>query len=72
MIHGEETPEGRDPDAAQENSEENGFRSHLEAAERLLEAGRGADAVHELGRALELGGEEARREVDELLKVKVQ
>ena len=30
-------------------------------------SGRGADAVPALARALELGGEEARREVDELL-----
>ena len=68
LIHGEEAPGGRDSDAA----EENGFRAHVESAERLLRAGRGADAVSELGRALELGGEEARREVDELLKGKVQ
>jgi hypothetical protein len=50
----------------------NGFRVHLESAERLLGEGRGADAVPELGRALELGGEEARREVDELLKLTAQ
>jgi ATP-dependent DNA helicase RecQ len=73
LIHGEEAPERRDSDAAEEeNSKENGFRVHVETAERLLMAGRGADAVPELGRALELGGEEARREVDELLKRKVQ
>jgi ATP-dependent DNA helicase RecQ len=65
LIHGEEVADG--DDTAEENTEENGFRSHLEAAERLLKAGQGADAVPELGRALELGGEEARREVDELL-----
>ena len=63
LIHGEEVTDGSDAGGA----EENGFRTHLEAAERLLEIGRGADAVPELGRALELGGEEARREVDELL-----
>ena len=47
---------------------DNGFRGHLEAASLLLRSGRGADAVPELTRAMELGGEEARREVDELLK----
>ena len=72
LIHGEEVPERRDSDSAEENSEEKGFRAHMQTAERLLEEGRGADAVPELGRALELGGEEARREVDELLKAKVQ
>jgi superfamily II DNA helicase RecQ len=45
----------------------NGYRSHLEAAEVMLDAGRGADAVPELARALQLGGDEARREIDELL-----
>ncbi len=45
----------------------NGYRSHLEAAEGLIRAGRGADAVPELARALQLGGDEARREIDELL-----
>ena len=63
LIHGEEVTDRADAGGA----EENGFRTHLEAAERLLKVGRGADAVPELGRALELGGEEARREVDELL-----
>ena len=46
----------------------NGYRSHLEAAEGLIQAGRGADAVPELARALEVGGDEARREIDELLR----
>ena len=45
----------------------NGYRSHLEAAEGLIRAGRGADAVPELARALQLGGKEARREIDDLL-----
>jgi ATP-dependent DNA helicase RecQ len=45
-----------------------GYRSHLEAAEGLIRAGRGADAVPELARALQLGGDEARQEIDELLK----
>ncbi|HEX6708802.1 MAG TPA: ATP-dependent DNA helicase RecQ [Rubrobacter sp.] len=61
LVRGEETqdivPDG----------EVNGFRAHLEAADRLLRSGRGADAVPELTRALDLGGDEARREVDELL-----
>jgi ATP-dependent DNA helicase RecQ len=43
------------------------YREHLTAAERLIEAGRGAAAVPELARALEAGGDEARRAVDELL-----
>jgi ATP-dependent DNA helicase RecQ len=46
-----------------------GYHSHLEAADRLLRSGRGADAVLELARALELGGDEARRAVNELLKL---
>jgi ATP-dependent DNA helicase RecQ len=61
LIRGEEAPESASA------AEENGFREHLEAAGRLLESGRGADAVPALARALELGGEGARREVDELL-----
>jgi len=60
LIRGEEEPD-RMP------AVENGFREHLEAADRLLRSGRGADAVPELAHALKLGGEEARREVDELL-----
>ena len=43
-----------------EQTDENGFRTHLAAAQRLLRDGRGADAVPELDRALQLGGEEAR------------
>jgi ATP-dependent DNA helicase RecQ len=60
LIRGEEAPDTASP-------AENGFREHLEAANKLLRTGRGADAVPALARALELGGEEARREVDELL-----
>jgi ATP-dependent DNA helicase RecQ len=60
LIRGEEAPDTAPP-------AENGFREHLEAADKLLRSGRGADAVPALARALELGGEEARREVDELL-----
>ena len=52
---------------APELPEANGYRSHLEVAEGLLRAGRGADAVPELARALQLGGEEARHEIDGLL-----
>jgi ATP-dependent DNA helicase RecQ len=60
LIREEEAPESVP-------ATENGFREHLEAAGTLLRSGRGADAVPALARALELGGEEARREVDELL-----
>jgi ATP-dependent DNA helicase RecQ len=68
LINGEEVPVGDyDTSTAEETIATNGFRTHLEAAERLLREGRGADAVPELGRAIELGGEEARREVDQLL-----
>jgi ATP-dependent DNA helicase RecQ len=61
LIHGESAPERVLPS-------ENGFREHLASAEGLLRSGRGADAVSELARALELGGDEARREVDGLLQ----
>ena len=50
-----------------EYAESNGYRPHLEAATALIQAGRGADAVPELARALQLGGDEARKEIDELL-----
>jgi hypothetical protein len=46
-----------------------GYHSHLEAASRLLRSGRGADAVPELVRALELGGDEAREAINDLLKL---
>jgi ATP-dependent DNA helicase RecQ len=46
----------------------NGYRPHLEAATGLIRAGRGADAVPELARALELGGDEAGVEIDKLLR----
>ena len=58
---------GEEPQDAAPAGEENGFREHLEGAALLLRSGRGADAVPELTRALDLGGEEARREVDALL-----
>jgi ATP-dependent DNA helicase RecQ len=43
------------------------YRQHVEAAERLLRSGQGAAAVPELARALEVGGEEAKKAVDSLL-----
>ncbi|MCA1737645.1 MAG: HRDC domain-containing protein [Actinobacteria bacterium] len=43
------------------------YRRHLEAAESLLKAGSGAAAIPELARALEIGGEEAKKAVDALL-----
>jgi ATP-dependent DNA helicase RecQ len=43
------------------------YRSHLDAADHLLRSGQGADAVLELTRALELGGDEARDAVNRLL-----
>jgi ATP-dependent DNA helicase RecQ len=43
------------------------YRQHLEAAERLLSTGSGAAAIPELARALEIGGDEAKKAVDALL-----
>jgi ATP-dependent DNA helicase RecQ len=63
LVRGEDTQDA----VVAGDVEENGFRAHLEAAVLLLRSGRGADAVPELTRALELGGDEARREVDDLL-----
>jgi len=59
LVRGEEPTSGGDgaPD----------YRRHLEAAERLLRTGSGAAAVPELARALEIGGEEAKKAVDALL-----
>jgi hypothetical protein len=45
------------------------YRPHLDAAERLLRSGQGAAAVPELARAIEIGGEEAKRDVDALLAI---
>jgi ATP-dependent DNA helicase RecQ len=59
---------GEEEAAPEHNAVEPGYRAHLEAADRLLRSGRGADAVPELVRALETGGGEARSAVDELLK----
>ena len=61
-----EAPAASEPPASEPQTV-NGYRSHLEAAEGLLGAGRGADAVPELARALQLGGDEARRAINELL-----
>jgi len=47
---------------------ETDYASHLENARSLLNEGRGADAIPELARALKVGGEEAHRAVNELLK----
>jgi ATP-dependent DNA helicase RecQ len=59
----------RGQEAAPPASTRPDYHSHLEAADRLLRAGRGADAVPELVRALEIGGDEARSAVNELLKL---
>ncbi len=63
LVHG---------DGVVEKDAESSGREHLEAADRLLRDGRGAEAVPELARALELGGEETRREVDELLRTRTE
>src|SRR5215212_8940173 len=60
LVQGNEEPP---PDATRSD-----YQSHLEAADSLLRSGRGADAVPELTRALELGGDEAREAINELLK----
>jgi ATP-dependent DNA helicase RecQ len=67
LVRGDQpaAPEKARTDAAR--AEVGDFREHLTAAERLIEAGRGAAAVPELARALEVGGDEARCAVDELL-----
>ncbi len=57
---------GEEP-ASAAKSDGLGYRQHLEAAERLLRTGSGAAAVPELARAIEIGGEEAKRAVDALL-----
>jgi ATP-dependent DNA helicase RecQ len=60
---------GEEMTAPEQDSARSSYHSHLEAADRLLRSGRGADAVPELARALELGGDEARESVNELLKL---
>ncbi len=65
LVRGEEpvAPEIAWPDAP-------GYHEHIAQAERLLKSGSGAAAVPELMRALEVGGDEARRAVDELLALR--
>ena len=63
---------GEEPGQAPQQEEDGrpdapGYREHLLAAERSLRSGRGAAAVPDLMRALEVGGDEARRAVDDLL-----
>ncbi len=72
LVHGEAPAEAPLEDGAGEDADlkadsGNGYRVHLETAEALISAGRGADAVPELARALRSGGDEARRAVDALL-----
>jgi hypothetical protein len=50
-----------------EYGEYHGYHGYIEHAERLLAAGQGSEAVPELARAIQAGGDEARREVDALL-----
>jgi ATP-dependent DNA helicase RecQ len=62
LVHGEEpVSQGESHSSAPD------YRQHLEAAEHLLRSGQGAAAVPELARAMEVGGEEAKRAVDDLL-----
>jgi ATP-dependent DNA helicase RecQ len=61
LVRGEEAA------AHEQDPAPSGYRPHLEAADRLLRSGRGADAVPELAQALELGGDEARDAVNKLL-----
>jgi ATP-dependent DNA helicase RecQ len=61
LVRGEEAA------APEQDPAPSGYHPHLEAADRLLSSGRGADAVPELARALELGGDEARDAVNRLL-----
>ncbi|MGI8859099.1 MAG: RecQ family ATP-dependent DNA helicase [Rubrobacteraceae bacterium] len=55
----DETPSSPAPD----------YLTYVQAAETLIRSGRGAEAVTELARALETGSEEARRAVNDLLKL---
>jgi ATP-dependent DNA helicase RecQ len=59
--------QGNEATAPAQHSTMVDYRTHLQAADRLLRSGRGAEAVPELARALELGGEKAREAVNELL-----
>lgn len=60
---------GGDTDVSEVESgdKDSSYRERLESAQSLLRAGRGAEAVPELARALELGGEDAHQAVNELL-----
>src|SRR5215207_7752253 len=62
LVRGEEPASSQETDSTPPD-----YRHHLEAAKRLLRSGRGADAVPELARALEVGGEEVKKAVDDLL-----
>ena len=66
LVRGEEATLAAGEDGAVGNGA-GGYGAHLESAATLLRSGRGADAIPELARALELGGEDARRDVDALL-----
>ena len=71
LVRGEEvaSPEAvpREDVPTGESGANGDYQAHLEAAAGLLRRGRGADAVLELHKALDLGGDEARRAVDSLL-----
>ncbi|MGB3683844.1 MAG: ATP-dependent DNA helicase RecQ [Rubrobacteraceae bacterium] len=68
LVRGEEVSGSHtEPGGHPENGASPGYRTHLDTADRLLSERRGAEAVPELARALELGGEEARRAVNKLL-----
>jgi len=58
----------RGEDRVPQNAVTPDYLRHLEVAEGLLRSGQGAAAVPELVRALEMGGEEAKRAVDALLR----
>ncbi len=66
LVRGEEPAPQEEPQEKPQSSAPD-YRHHLEAAEFLLRSGDGAAAVPELARALEVGGEEAKKAVDALL-----
>lgn len=70
LVRGEEPAPNGAPEteaAAEANGGEPEFVRHLRAAEGHLRSARPSAAVPELARALEVGGEEARKAVDDLL-----
>jgi ATP-dependent DNA helicase RecQ len=75
LVRGEEqpapSPEARphEPTHAGPPTDVPRYRVHVATAGRLLRTGRPSEAVPELARALEIGGEEAKGAVDELLFV---